>query len=82
MNLSFLLMGLEEWFGDPIASVSIICMAFGLAFAILAKRITRAVRGTYSISTTDKIYQVFCILGLLLILAGLIMALVSASSRT
>lgn len=82
MNLSFLLLGMEEWFADPIASVSILCMAFGLAFAILARRITRAVRGTYSISTSDKVYQVFCILGLLLILAGLVMALVSASART
>lgn len=81
MSIGLLLMDLQDWFNDPLALVAIIAMTFGVALALLAKRITRAIRGTYSISTSDKVYLVFCTFGLILILIGLVFALIAASSR-
>ncbi len=54
-----------------------ILAAIGLAFSLLAKRITRVVRGQESVEATDSILLTFKALGLVCILVALVLMVVA-----
>lgn len=55
----------------------IILAAIGLAFSLLAKRITRVVRGQEIVEPTDSILLSFKALGLVCILVALVLMIVA-----
>ena len=61
-----------EFLNQPLIIVGLILLAFGIAMAILAKRITRVARQSDDVDPNDRIYSAFKIIGLLLIIAGFI----------
>ena len=81
MNFLSLLMfmDLDEWFPNPIAVVGVVLAAVGLAMALIARRVTVAVRGTRDIKNDDKVFLSIKVFGLIVILVGLI--LVALASR-
>lgn len=72
-------MDLDEWFAKPEAVVGVVLAAVGLAMALIARRITVAVRGTKDIKNDDKVFLSIKVFGLIVILVGLI--LVALASR-
>lgn len=81
MNFLSLLMfmDLDEWFSNPMAVVGVVLAAVGLAMALIARRVTVAVRGTRDIKSDDKVFLSIKVFGLIVILVGLI--LVALASR-
>lgn len=81
MNFLSLLMfmDLDEWFANPMAVVGVVLAAVGLAMALIARRVTVAVRGTRDIKNDDKVFLSIKVFGLVVILVGLI--LVALASR-
>ena len=81
MNFLSLLMfmDLDEWFANPMAVVGVVLAAVGLAMALIARRVTVAVRGTRDIKSDDKVFLSIKVFGLVVILVGLI--LVALASR-
>lgn len=75
MNI-VLSMNLLEYIQKPNVLLSIMLAIFGVTFALLAKRITRAVRHTKEVRDDDIIMVTFKIIGLMLILFGLIFMVV------
>ncbi len=72
-------MDLDEWFANPMAVVGVVLAAVGLAMALIARRVTVAVRGTRDIKNDDKVFLSIKVFGLVVILVGLI--LVALASR-
>lgn len=67
---------LIEYLQRPNVILSVMLAVFGVAFALLAKRITRAIRKTKDVRDDDAILVVLKIIGLMLILVGLILMVV------
>lgn len=61
-----------EFLNQPLIIVGLILLAFGIAMAVLAKRITRVARQSDEVDPNDKVYAAFKIIGLLLITAGFV----------
>ncbi len=78
MNL-LMFMDLDEWFSNPMAVVGVALAAVGLAMALIARRVTVAVRGTKNIKNDDKVFLSIKVFGLVVILVGLV--LVALASR-
>ena len=72
-------MDLDEWFANPMAVVGVVLAAVGLAMALIARRVTVAVRGTRDIKSDDKVFLSIKVFGLIVILVGLV--LVALASR-
>ena len=63
---------LQQFISEPLILIGLILLTIGLATTILAKRIARVARQTNNVPNNDRIYVVFKVLGLLLMLAGFI----------
>lgn len=61
-----------EFLNQPLIIVGLILLAFGIATAILAKRITRVARQSDEVDPNDRVYTAFKVIGLLLITAGFV----------
>ena len=78
-NTIYLLADLADWFANPLAVLGVVLAAIGLATAFIAKRITKAVRHTDNIDTSDKLYVGICLFGLVMILVALVLVAVASS---
>lgn len=74
---SQLLITLLQMLSNTTVITSMIFMAVGLSVALLAKRITKAVRKTSDIQDSDKLYIVLKALGLVFMMVGLFLMIVS-----
>lgn len=76
-DVGLLLNGLQEWFSNPLGIVAMVVIAIGLAMVLLARNIARFARKAKEVDNQDRIYVVISILGVIFILAGLIMAVIT-----
>ncbi len=70
--LNLLGVSFREFINQPLIIVGLILLAFGIAIAVLAKRITRVARQDDVVDPNDRVYTAFKIIGLLLITAGFV----------
>lgn len=70
--LNLLGVSFREFLNQPLIIVGLILLAFGIAIAVLAKRITRVARQDDEVDPNDRVYTAFKIIGLLLITAGFV----------
>lgn len=81
MTLGLLLESFEQVITDPIYIASIIFAALGIACALIAKRITKAVRKTDNVDPKDKVYLMLKIAGLAMILAGFVLLMIGGLTK-
>ena len=74
-----LLADLADWFSNPLAVLGVVLAALGLACVFIAKRLTKAIRHTKTLETSDKLYVGICLFGLVLVLVALILVAVASS---
>ena len=70
--LNLLGVSFREFLNQPLIIVGLILLAFGIAIAVLAKRITRVARQDDEVDPNDRVYTAFKVIGLLLITAGFV----------
>ena len=73
MKLGLLLESFESVITDPIYIASIVFASLGIACALIAKKVTKAVRKTEQVDPKDKLYLMLKVVGLGLILAGFVL---------
>ena len=77
--IAYLLMDISDLLSNSLAVVGVALAAVGLAMVLIAKRITRAVRHSSKVDTSDKLYVSICTLGLITILVALVIVSVASS---
>ena len=77
--ITYLLMDISDLLANPLAVVGVAVAAVGLATVCIAKRITRAVRKSSKVDTSDKLYVSICTMGLIMILVALVIVSVASS---
>lgn len=76
-NVGLMLNSLQDWFSHPLAIVAMCFIAVGLAMVLLARNIARFVRRAKEVDNQDRIFVFISIFGVILILAGLILAVIN-----
>lgn len=80
-NIALLCNSLKDWFGNPLAIVSIALVTVGLAIILLAKDITRFVRKSKEVKHSDRLFAFLALLGLVMLLVGLLLVIVAVVSE-
>ncbi len=70
---------LLDFLSIDLVIVGVVLAALGLAFALLAKRIAKAVRKTSEIDPNDKVMLIFKALGLVCIVIALILMILAVN---
>ena len=73
MKLGLLLESFQSVITDPIYIASIVFASLGIACALIAKKVTKAVRKIEQVDPKDKLYLMLKVVGLGLILAGFVL---------
>ena len=60
----------REFISQPLVIVGLLFLAFGISFAVLARRIARVERQTNDIPDDDRVYVGFKIVGIVLLVIG------------